>query len=183
MRAMKKMKMKKTNESIFWGDLPKYNLQLQLHGQTDNPMSIVITKNISISVLLAPAEGTLLSSGASFTVPDNVYYVSICALYEQYVEGSGKSSGYTDYGCAVKRVAVAPGTTYSGLNNYTGRNGGYTYYAGFCTYYNHPQLGAVPSYDTSTYYRVYVDDGIGTVYIDASVRSRYNNLTGGSLPT
>lgn len=150
---------------------------------TGNPMPVTIAKNISVTALLAPVEGTLLSSGASFTVPANVYYVSICALYEEYFPSGGKGSDQTDYGCAVKRVAVAPGTTYSGLNNYTGRNGGYTYYAGFCTYYNHPQLGVVPSTNGSTYYRVYVDDGIGTVYIDASVRSRYNSLTGGSLPT
>ena len=149
---------------------------------TKNPLSLTIVDNISINAILAPVKGTLLSSGTSFTVPGNVYYVSICVLYSEWIDGSGKSGGHTDYGCSVKRVAVTPGVTYSGLNNYTGRNGGYSYYAGFCTYYNHPQLGAVPSSNTSTYYRVYVDDGI-CVYIDASVRSRYNSLTGGSLPT
>lgn len=149
---------------------------------TNNPLSLPIVDNININAILTPVEGSLLSSGNSFTVPDNVNYVSICALYEEWIEGSGKSSGYTDYGCAVKRVAVTPGITYSGLSNYTGRNNGYTYYAGFCTYYNHPQLGMVPSANKSTYYRIYVDDGIGTVYIDPGVRSRYNSLTGGSLP-
>lgn len=146
----------------------------------ENPVHMIITNNISITALLAPVEGTLLSSGTSFTVPANVYYVSICALYEEEI-WEGKS--YRDeYGCSVKRVAVTPGITYFGLNTYTGRNSGYDYMAGFCTYYYHPQLGAVPSSFDSTYYRVYVDDGIGTVYIDASVRSMYNKLTGGTLP-
>jgi len=149
---------------------------------TNNPYSFIIYNNIQISVDMVLNEGTLISSGTSFTVPENVKYVSICALYEQYVEGSGKSSGYTDYGCAVKRCSVTPGTTYSGLGNYTGTNSGYDYMAGFCTYYQHPQLGAVPSSNKSTYYKIYVDDGIGTVYIDTSVRNRYNSLTGGSLP-
>lgn len=149
----------------------------------ENPMSFGVLRDMVISAMVAPVKGSLLSSGNSFTVPASVNYVSICALYEEWIEGSGKSSGYTDYGCAVKRVAVTPGiTTYSGLSNYTGRNNGYTYYAGFCTYYNHPQLGMVPSANKSTYYRIYVDDGIGTVYIDPGVRSRYNSLTGGSLP-
>jgi hypothetical protein len=148
----------------------------------ENPMSFGVLRDMVISAMVAPVKGSLLSSGNSFTVPASVNYVSICALYEEWIEGSGKSSGYTDYGCAVKRVAVTPGITYSGLSNYTGRNNGYTYYAGFCTYYNHPQLGMVPSANKSTYYRIYVDDGIGTVYIDPGVRSRYNSLTGGSLP-
>lgn len=149
---------------------------------TSNPMTCLLGANTTIGVELVLIEGTLLPSGESFTVPANVNYVSICALYEEWIEGSGKSSGYTDYGCAVKRVAVTPGITYVGLKKYTGRNNGYTYYAGFCTYYNHPQLGMIPSANKSTYYRIYVDDGIGTVYIDSSVRSRYNSLTGGSLP-
>ena len=148
----------------------------------ENPMSFGVLRDMVISAMVAPVKGSLLSSGNSFTVPASVNYVSICALYEEWIEGSGKSSGYTDYGCAVKRVVVTPGITYSGLSNYTGRNNGYTYYAGFCTYYNHPQLGMVPSANKSTYYRIYVDDGIGTVYIDPGVRSRYNSLTGGSLP-
>ena len=148
----------------------------------ENPMSFGVLRDMVISAMVAPVKGSLLSSGNSFTVPASVNYVSICALYEEWIEGSGKSSGYTDYDCAVKRVAVTPGITYSGLSNYTGRNNGYTYYAGFCTYYNHPQLGMVPSANKSTYYRIYVDDGIGTVYIDPGVRSRYNSLTGGSLP-
>lgn len=149
---------------------------------TDNPMSLVITGNTTISVKLSLAEGTLISSSTSFTVPENVNYVSICALYEEEVSGGGKSDWYTSYGCIVKRVAVTPGSTYSNLGNYTGRDGGYDYYAGFCTYYSHPSLGNVPSAYLSTYYRIYVDDGVGTVYTDSNVRTRYTELTGGSIP-
>ena len=127
-----------------------------------------------------------ISTTGWFVVPENVQYVSLNWVGEES-EYTCKSS-YTYNGCAVKRVPVIPGTKYSGFNIVTGYsdNAYADYWAGYFTYYKHPVLGNIPSYnpyaDTWSY-KVYTDTSVGIPFISNEVRVRYNELTGGLLPT
>lgn len=152
---------------------------------TSNPYTITITGNMTATATLKSLKGTYIGSGpSSVTIPSNCNYISINAIYqktETYSDGKD-SYTYTVYGCAVQRVKVTPGATYSNLNSYTGTNAGYTYMAEFCNYYKHPTLGNILSSNGSTYYRIYYDLSTGNPYCDSTLRSKYTELTGGSLP-
>ena len=124
-------------------------------------------------------------------------YVSICAVYNVTVGGWPKGNPGVSNACAVQRVKVTAGTTYSGIANSAGFDSTYTYGTGTKIYNNHSSLGNIPSsvsaitvYSDShggvglsnVHYAVYVDDGSGTVYTDSTVRAKYTELTGSSIP-
>lgn len=173
-------KMDSLSASLQGGGVRDLNLQLHATVST-NPYTLTITKAYSIAATVVSSKGTLLSSNGTFTVPSGVSYVSINALYEESWDSKG--STVTDYGCAAKRIKVTPGTTYTINSTKTGYDKGYDYMAGFMIYYSHATLGNVPSPYNSTWYKVYTDTESGTLYVDSNVRARYNELTGGTIPS
>lgn len=145
-----------------------------------------VSKNIKISASAAKInDGVLLSSSNTFTVPSGCSYISINAIYSTTID-NGKSSTVDQVGCISKRFSVTAGQSYTiGTTGTLSETTSATAacYASTYWYSTNNGLSGAPAKDSHcTWYKIYTDDGVGTVYTDSTTRTTYKTVTGGTIP-